>query len=111
MPTNYYFSQDQIGTINDIFLNPPTGNAYADRDDAILSIIQRPDVVVVVAQRGDGGPAPDLIRGLSLPMADGGVIHEPHPAGRPSGRLGHVRLERSPLCSDRWRFDGSPRSK
>lgn len=26
MPTNYYLSQDQITTINDIFQNPPTGN-------------------------------------------------------------------------------------
>ena len=43
VPTNYYFSKDQIDAIDAIFLNPPTGNAYADRDDAILSIIQRPD--------------------------------------------------------------------
>ena len=61
----------------------------------------------VMAQRGDGGPAPDLIRGLSLPLAEAGVIHAPRPAWRPSGGLGHVRLERSPLCSNQWRINGS----
>ena len=51
-------------------------------------------VKLVMAQRGDGGPAPDLIRGLPVPVAEAGVIHQPHPAWRPSGRLGHVGLER-----------------
>jgi hypothetical protein len=73
--TNYYFSQDQIDAINDIFLNPPTGNAYADRYDAILSIIQQPDAfgttadasvvawfgAAAQANRGVGG-ASDFIR-------------------------------------------------
>ena len=40
----------------------------------------------VVAQGGD--------ESLSFPMAKRGVIHEPRPALGPSGRLGHLRLER-----------------
>ena len=32
--------------------------------------------------------------GLGVPVTEGGVIHEPRPAWRPSGGLGHVRLER-----------------
>ena len=39
----------------------------------------------VMAQGGD--------EGLGLPVTEGSVIHEPCPAWRPSGRLGHVRLE------------------
>lgn len=75
MPTNYYFSQDQINAINEIFLNPVTNNAYTDRYDAILSIIQQPDVfgstadasvvawfgAAAQANRGVGG-ASDFIR-------------------------------------------------
>ena len=40
----------------------------------------------VVAQGGD--------EGLGLPVAKASVIDQTRPAGRPSGRLGHVRLER-----------------
>ncbi|MGF6862295.1 hypothetical protein ABIE69_002878 [Rhodobacteraceae bacterium MBR-64] len=75
MPTNYYLSQDQIDAIDAIFLNPPTGNAYADRYDAILSIVQQPDAFGTIADvsvvawfgaaaqanRGIGG-ASDFIR-------------------------------------------------
>ena len=75
MPTNYLLSQDQIDAINAIFLNPPTGDAYADRYDAILAIIQQPDAFGTIADasvvawfgaaaqanRGVGG-ASDFIR-------------------------------------------------
>jgi len=40
----------------------------------------------VMAQRRD--------ESLSLPVAEGGMIHQTRPAWRPSGRLGHVGLER-----------------
>ena len=75
MPTNYYLSQDQISAIDAVFLNPPTGNAYADRYDAIFTIIQQPDAfgtsadasvvawfgAAAQANRGIGG-ASDFIR-------------------------------------------------
>ena len=41
----------------------------------------------VMAQRGD--------ESLRLPVTEGGVIDQTHPAWRPTGRLGHVGLERS----------------
>ena len=40
----------------------------------------------VMAQGGD--------EGLRLPVAEGGVVHQARATGCPSGRLGHVRLER-----------------
>ena len=93
VPTNYYLSQPQIDAINDIFLNPLTGNAYADRDDAILSIIQRPDVVVVVAPEGQllagvGEAVEDFLVQACIPQAaveafDQSPRHCPRTNGRP----------------------------
>ena len=71
------------------------GFDMAVKEFAVYRTVDDPRrVQPVMAQRGDEGPAPDVIRGLPVPVAEAGVIHQPHPAWRPSGRLGHVGLER-----------------
>ena len=62
------------------------GSDIAVKDVAVYRPVDDPwRVQPVMAQRGD--------EGLGLPVAEGGVIDQTHPAGRPSSRLGHIGLQ------------------